>query len=112
MSVLKNCPDYPLKEINDMRRLAAKHQQPDFILRSEQVTLAVDLAKVHVSIGHLQRQFQDVNKAHCHFMEAIDNLNACGDCGSAYPERMNIMQEARKSLFEIGSQIDWLYSNS
>lgn len=49
-----------------------------------------------------------MGKAHCQFIEAVDNLKACGDCGSANPDRMNIMQEARKSLFEIGSQIDWL----
>ena len=55
LNVLRNCPDYPMREITEFRRQHGHrtNAQPDFLLRPEQVTLAVDLAKVHVSIGHL-----------------------------------------------------------
>lgn len=73
LNVLKNCPDYPAREIADFRRHGGR-SEPEFLLRPEQVTLAVDLAKVHVSIGHLQKQFGEMGKAHSHFIEAIVSI--------------------------------------
>ncbi len=70
MSVVKNCADYPVTEIAEVRRQSA-NQPPNFVLRPEQITLAVDQAKVHVSIGHLLKQFGEFNKAHDHFIEAV-----------------------------------------
>ena len=74
---------------------------PEFDLTPEQITLAVDCAKVHVSMGHLLREMQESSKAHAQLVEAQDCLNVCGDCSSAQPERFNIMAEARKALREI-----------
>ena len=47
-----------------------------------------------------------MGKAHSHFTEAMEYLKTCGD-NNAHPESLNIMQEARKALLEIGSQADW-----
>jgi hypothetical protein len=41
MSVVKNCPEYPMTEIGEVRRQSV-NRPPNFVLRPEQITLAVD----------------------------------------------------------------------
>ena len=53
-----------MKEITLVKRSGRTDQ---IALRPEQVTLAIDLAKVHMSIGHLQKQFGESEKAHSHY---------------------------------------------
>lgn len=62
-----------MKEITYFRKTGKTDQ---IVLRAEQVTLAVDLAKVHVSIGHLQKQFGDLGKAHNNFVLAIVSVTS------------------------------------
>ena len=60
LNVLKNCPDYPsLSE-------TYKNQ-----LTPEQIVLTADVAKVHVSIGHIYKSYGESGKAYSHFSQAI-----------------------------------------
>ena len=48
LNVLRNCVEYPHREMMNMR----SHR---ILLNPEQVTLAVEAAKVHVSIGFIKK---------------------------------------------------------
>ena len=67
LNVLKNTPDYP--SITE----SMKNQ-----LTPEQITLLADVAKVHVSIGHIQRTFGETGKAYASFSNAIECVERPG----------------------------------
>lgn len=57
LSVLRNCKEYPTSELNAIHQVTkdTDEDMPIFELTPDQVTIAVDVAKVHVSLGHLLR---------------------------------------------------------